>query len=75
MPGTNTDIVIYILIGAVIIVVLIPVMIALAGFFNSFSSEWRYLNREINRTEGAERERWKRRKRKLLLSLLPFFRY
>lgn len=75
MPGTNTDIGIYILIGAVIIVVLIPVMIALAGFFNGFSSEWRYLNREINRTEGAERERWKRRKRKLLLSLLPFFRY
>lgn len=75
MPETNTDIGIYILIGAAIVVVSLPVLIALAAFINSFSSELRYLNREIRRSEGAGREHWKRRKRKLWLSLLPFIKY
>lgn len=41
---------------------------------NAFSRELDYLKREIARTEGEEREHWKREKRCLWLSLLPFFR-
>ena len=41
-------------------------------FFMHFSKELRYINEEIRRTEGAEKRLWKRRKRKLWLSLLPF---
>ena len=39
-----------------------------------FSQQLRYLNREIRRTYGEERKLWKRRRRRLWLSLLPFFR-
>lgn len=34
--------------------------------------ELRYINKEIQRTTGGERQRWIRRKRKLLWSWLPF---
>lgn len=40
---------------------------------NDFSHELDYLNREIGRTEGEERQYWKREKQRLWLSLLPFF--
>lgn len=33
----------------------------------------RYLNMEIKRSEGWERRRWKQKKQKLLLSLIPFY--
>ena len=41
---------------------------------NDFSRELDYLKREIARTEVEGREHWKREKRCLWLSLLPFFR-
>ncbi len=47
----------------------------LAAFFNDFSIELKYLNNEIQRTRGADRKHWQRQKRKLWLSLLPFFKY
>ena len=43
-------------------------------WYLQFSQQLRYLNKEIRRTRGAERKRWKRRRRRLWLSLLPFFR-
>lgn len=48
------------------------------GFFSWltwFLKEWRYLSREIRRTAGKEQKYWKRRKRKLLCSVLPFVKY
>lgn len=39
-----------------------------------FKRDLDYLNMEIARTEGEEREHWEREKRRLWLSLLPFFR-
>ena len=50
------------------------ILVGLTMKINEFSHELDYLNREIARTEGAEREHWKREKRRLWLSLLPFFR-
>ena len=43
-------------------------------WYFQFSHQLRYLNREIRRTRGAERKLWKRRRRRLWLSLLPFCR-
>lgn len=52
----------------------IVLLVGLTIKINDFSQELDYLNREIARTEGAEREYWKREKRRLWLSLLPFYR-
>ena len=41
----------------------------------AFLRELRYLNQEIARTEGRERQHYIRRKKRLLLSLIPFVRY
>lgn len=53
----------------------ILILVALAKFFNDFTHELRYLNCEINRTEGEERRYYIRRKRRLWLSILPFIKY
>lgn len=65
---TNALLVIVIAFFAILILVGLTIKI------NDFSHELDYLNREIARTEGDEREHWKREKRGLWLSLLPFFR-
>ena len=51
--------------------ILIAARIAL--FFRSFNKELRYINGEIERTIGSEQARWKRARRRLLLSLIPFY--
>ncbi len=40
----------------------------------AFKSDLKYINMEINRTDGREQAHWKRRKRQLWLSLIPFYR-
>lgn len=52
----------------------ITILVGLTIKINDFSHELDYLNTEIARTEDAEREYWKREKRRLWLSLLPFYR-
>ena len=42
-------------------------------FFRSFKKELRYINDEIERTVGGEQERWKRARKRLYLSLIPFY--
>ena len=44
-----------------------------ALFIRSFKKELRYINGEINRTIGSEHERWKRARKRLYLSLIPFY--
>lgn len=41
----------------------------------SFARELKYLNREIARSTGHERQYWLRCRRRLWLSLLPFVKY
>lgn len=53
------------------VMVLIAARVAL--FFRSFNKELRYINGEISRTVGGEQERWKRAKKRMLLSLIPFY--
>lgn len=63
-----------VLLSIVIAFFAVLILVALTMKINEFSHELDYLNREIARTEGAEREHWKREKRRPWLSLLPFFR-
>ena len=63
-----------VLLTMVIAFFVIVLLVGLTMRINGFSHDLRHLNIEIGRTEGAEREYWKREKRRLWLSLLPFFR-
>lgn len=60
---------------AVIVILLALVVIRIAMWFQWFQKELRYLNKEIERTTGEEQKHWKRRKKRLLSSLIPFVRY
>ena len=62
-------------IGMLIVLVLIVgglVVARLAQTLGSFRKELYYINAEIRRTIGPEKTYWKREKRRLWLSLLPF---
>ena len=75
MPIENSDTALYILVGIVAVFFLFILIGRFAMFINDFSHELRYLNNEIGRTEGEEREHWIRQKRRLWLSLIPFVKY
>ena len=63
----------YVIIGLGIVLAIFAT-INLAAWIQDFRKELRYLNAEIARTTGEEREQWKRRKKRLWLSLIPFVR-
>ena len=69
------DIGVYILAGVIAAAVLVLLIVRFAMWFQSFLMELRYLNKEIERTSGEEKEHWIRRKKRLLLSWIPFVRY
>jgi len=57
-------------------ILLLFVILGVISFqVREFSRELKYLNCEIDRTSGREREYWIRKKRKLWLSLIPFVKY
>ena len=66
---------IYLFVIVIVVLVIIALAIKIAFFFKNFSGELKYINIEIGRTDGAERKHWQKRKRKLLLSLIPFVKY
>lgn len=67
---TITNTLLVIVIGIFVIVLLVGVTMKI----NHFSRDLNHINTEIARTNGSEREYWKREKRRLWLSLLPFYR-
>lgn len=67
----STNIVILILMGGFLLVGLLT---SLVRWITGLQRELRYLNMEIRRTEGREQQHYRREKRRLLLSWLPFFR-
>ena len=71
----NSNLFFYVLIGITAAFILIFIVYNFSLFLNDFSSELKYLNSEISRTEGLEREHWIRTRRRLWLSLLPFIKY
>lgn len=74
-PYTASETVLGILLA--ILLVIVVVLIFSASHFAWFYRELKYLNSEIDRNKENEREqsRWKRRKRRLWLSLIPFVKY
>ena len=75
MPENNPDTGLYWLVGIVAVFFLILLLFGLVSFINDFSTELRYLNNEIRRTDGAERRHYIRQRRRLWLSLIPFVKY
>lgn len=63
------------LVWAIVIIVAVVLAIYLVRFFIVFSRELNYIEEEILRTTGEEREYWKKTRRRLWLSLLPFIKY
>ncbi len=41
---------------------------------NAFFKQLRYINMELQRSHGKERERWQRIRRHHIMSLIPFYR-
>lgn len=59
----------------VLVLVLVGMLLTtLVQKLSRFSRDLRYINMEIERNAGAEREYWQREKRRLWLSWLPFYR-
>lgn len=69
---SNTNIVFLILIGGFL---LIGLLTSLVQWIMGLQSELRYLNMEIRRTEGREQQHYRRERRRLLFSWLPFIRW
>ena len=63
------------LLVVVIVIVAVLALVGITSHLLAFIRELRYLNSEIERTDGREQRHWKRLRRRLWLSLLPFFRY
>lgn len=63
--------------GVLLIILLVFSVVSLCSlsWLSWFCQELRYINDEIKRNEGKEQQRWIKRKRRLLLSLIPFVRY
>ncbi len=75
MPTNASDTVLYALIGVIALFFLILLVVGGVSFCNRFLREMKFINNEILRTRGVERQHWMRRKRRLWLSLLPFIKY
>lgn len=65
--------------GILVIILMLTVVFLLCAspWIDWFRQELKYINTEIERNSHNPREqaRWKRRKRRLLMSLLPGFKY
>lgn len=65
--------------GVLVIILMLSFvgLVIAAPWIEWFRQELKYINTEIERYKENEREqaRWKRRKKRLLLSLLPGFKY
>lgn len=67
--------ILWILGGFIALAVLLWMIFSAVSFWTAFARELDYIKEEIKRTEGAEQQRWKKRKRRLWRSLLPFVKY
>lgn len=75
MPEEVSSVNVYWLIGLVLLLLVPLVTVSFAIFLRDFSRQLAYLNSEIERSEGRQRQHWIRRRRRLWLSLLPFIKY
>ena len=66
---------IYIGLGILGVLALIFVVAVFIPWLQDFRHELKYLNSEIQRTEGREQRHWIKKKKRLMRSILPFFHY
>ena len=66
----NESVFFAVIIGVLVLLLLIRFALSL----KDFKRELYYIKTEIRNTVGEERRYWKREKKKLWLSLIPFFR-
>lgn len=57
------------------LILLVCALVWFAIYVNKFSSELKYLNAEIERSDDDKREYWIKRRRRLWLSIIPFIKY
>ena len=72
--NTELDNLTLVLLVIMITFLAIVLLVGLVQKINDFRHGLGYINREIARTEGTEHDYWKREKRRLWLSLVPFRR-
>lgn len=63
------------IVGIVIVLAVVLFLAVFLPWLRDFRHEMRYINMEIQRNRGREREHWVKRKRRLWLSILPFVKY
>ncbi len=57
-------------------IVAVALLLKISFDIQNFSEDLKFINSEIDRAEGKEREYWKREKRRLWLSFIfPFLRF
>ena len=69
----GTDFVVDVLFAIIIVFFSAAFLVACVIKIHGFIRQLHYINREIGRTTGREQRYWKREKRRLWLSLLPFY--
>lgn len=74
-PGETDNTIFIIMIAAIVLIFAIIFIVRFAMMISDFQTELKYINGEIRRTSGREQKHWKKKKRRLLLSLLPFVKY
>lgn len=75
MPNENEDVFLTFLLVIVVGFFALLIIGGLVMFLSDFSRELKTINMEIHRTTGGERRYWKRQRRRLWLSLIPFVPY
>ena len=75
MTQTGNDTGLFVMFILVILFLTSLLLVSFIRWVLDFRWELKRLKSEIGRTKGREQERWKRKKKKLWLSLLPFVRY
>ena len=64
------NIFIVLFIGVIVFLLILRLVFRL----DSLKKDIKYVNMEIRRTRGSERKAWQREKRRLWLSLIPFYK-
>lgn len=64
----------YIVIGAILLAVAIGFGLFMP-WLRDFRRELKFINMEIDRTTGREQQHWIKRKKRLKMSILPFYHY
>lgn len=75
MKINYNDVVIWVILALFYFLILLILFIAFVSWVIKFSQELNYLKSEISRTHGEEKKYWINKKRRLWLSIIPFFKY